>query len=168
MDRRERAPQPEPEDDRRTLIEEREFVDEDTGPVGDYEERTHYRAGPGAFVRMWFSMLAMWAGLALAVVETLLGFRLGFRLANANPNNGFVDFIYDITGPMIEPFEGIASNRSVDGGVLEPATVIAMVVFLVAGLLLMTILWMLSALPAPAGERPGGGHTHVRTRRTLR
>ena len=91
--------------------------------------------------------------VAVAVVEAALGFRLGLLLAGANPSNGFVDFIYDVSGPLVYPFEGIVSNGTVDGGVFEPASLIAMIVYLVAGLILVAILWVLMAGPSPTGER---------------
>ncbi len=98
--------------------------------------------------------LAIWIALILAAVEAVLVFRLAFALGGANPANGFVDFIYDITGPLVSPFEGIARDRSVGGGgVFEPETLIAMVVYLVAAVLLMGLVWAVTAGPSPTGQR---------------
>ena len=119
-----------------------------------YDEVVEQRRGdPWNIARGWVRMIGAWIMVALAVVETLLVFRLGFQLANANANNGFVDFIYDVTGGLIDPFEGIARNRSVGDGVLEPATLIAMAVYLVIAILLVAALWALTAAPSPAGEQ---------------
>src|SRR5689334_10819537 len=41
------------------------------------------------------------------ILEALLAIRLAFRLLGANPQNGFVDFIYGITAPFVQPFVGI-------------------------------------------------------------
>lgn len=96
----------------------------------------------------------LWILVALAAVDTLLGFRLGFLLAGANPTNGFVDFIYDVSKPLVDPFGGIAVNRAVDGaGVFESASLIAMIVYAVAALLLIAVLWAITAFPSPGGER---------------
>src|SRR3989442_3489846 len=96
----------------------------------------------------------LWVLAALAIVETLLGFRLGFLLAGANPANGFVDFIYDVSGPLADPFGGIASNRAVSGdGIFESASLIAMIVYAVAALLVIAVLWAITAFPSPSGER---------------
>jgi len=85
----------------------------------------------------------------LAVVETLLAFRLGFLAAAANPNNDFVNFIYDATGWLVEPFEGIIANDAVDGGgVFEWATVIAMAVYFVATILFVILLTALTSFPS--------------------
>ena len=98
-------------------------------------------------------MFAAWIGIALAVIEVIIGFRLGFLLAGANPSNGFVDFIYDISGPLTDPFQGIVSNRSVDGGIFEPPSIIAMLVYLVAGALLIALILAMTTGLAPHGDR---------------
>ena len=133
----------------------------------DYEEPTHTDRNeldaeeqvttttPSAWrvARGWIGVLAAWMAIALAVVEVVLGFRLGFLLAAANPSNGFVDFIYDISDPLAEPFQGIVSNRSVDGGTFEPASIIAMLVYLVAGALLIAAILAMASGLAPRGDR---------------
>ncbi|HLF09274.1 MAG TPA: hypothetical protein VI789_08005 [Dehalococcoidia bacterium] len=126
-----------------------------------YDEVVEKRRGdPWNVARGWVRMIGAWIMAALAVVETLLVFRLGFQLANANPNNGFVDFIYDITGGLVDPFKGIIRNRSVGDGVLEPATLIAMAVYFVAAMLLVAIIWALTSAPSPAGDRSVTTRSH--------
>ncbi len=70
------------------------------------------------------------------VLEILLSFRLLFKLAGASASSGFVSFIYGITGLFIMPFEGIFSKAISQGmetvSVLEPATLVALVVYGVA------------------------------------
>src|SRR5439155_23477859 len=112
--------------------------------------------------RGWSGVLATWIGIALAVVEVILGFRLGFLLANANPSNSFVDFIYDISDPLTDPFQGIVSNRSVDSGVFEPASLIAMLVYLVAGALLIALILAMASGLAPHGDRVMSSRTRHR------
>ena len=71
----------------------------------------------------------------LGVIETLLAFRLVFKLLGANPDSSFVSFIYSVTRVFVVPFESIFSATATDGleatGVLEPATIVAMVVYAV-------------------------------------
>ena len=107
-------------------------------------------------------MFAAWIGISLAVVEVILGFRLGFLLAGANPSNGFVDFIYDISDPLAEPFQGIVSNRGVDGGTFEPASIIAMLVYLVAGALLIALILATRSGLVPHGDRVVSSRTRRR------
>ena len=112
------------------------------------------RSGGWNLARGFVRTFGLWVLAALAIVETLLGFRLGFLLAGANPANGFVDFIYDVSGPLADPFGGIASNRAVAGdGLFESASLIAMIVYAVAAMLLIAVLWAMTAFPSPTGER---------------
>ena len=70
--------------------------------------------------------------LILGILETLLAFRLVFKLLGANPT-GFVSFIYTVTGVFLAPFIGIFGNATTTGietkAVLEPANVIGMIVY---------------------------------------
>ena len=139
---------------RRTLIVEEpaqmSFMAEEA-----VEEET---PGPAAAFVNLMHTLAAWTGLALLTVLSLLGLRLGLQLAEANSNNNFVDFIYDISGPLIQPFQGIARIRSVDsGGFFDPAVAIAMGVYLLCGLL------VIAAFQTMASGRWSGAIVH-RTR----
>ena len=42
---------------------------------------------------------------------------------------GFTDFVYDITGPLVAPFEGIFGAPDVETGVFDPASLVAIVVY---------------------------------------
>lgn len=67
------------------------------------------------------------------ILEALLGFRLIFKLLGANPGSAFVSIIYDLTGIFLAPFIGIFRSAVTNGietkAVLEPTTVIAMIVY---------------------------------------
>jgi len=69
------------------------------------------------------------------VVETLLGFRFVLKLMGASLLSGFVTFIYGITGIFILPFEGIFRRGFSEGlettSVIEPATVVAVIVYII-------------------------------------
>src|SRR5437870_5253804 len=112
--------------------------------------------------RLHVAPVAAGIGISLAAVEVMLGFRLGFLLAGANPSNGFVDFIYDISDPLAEPFQGIVSNRGVDGGTFEPASIIAMLVYLVAGALLIALILATRSGLVPHGDRVVSSRTRRR------
>jgi hypothetical protein len=121
------------------------------------EEEEVVEEGHGGWGRNPFAGLAeMLVGLVVLLtilVETALAIRLAFRLGDANAGNNFVDFIYDVTGWLIKPFTGIFDNQDVNGGVFEPAIVIAMVVYLVAAALVITAIRMLEVLAGPPGGR---------------
>ncbi|MBK5242669.1 YggT family protein [Clostridium sp.] len=69
----------------------------------------------------------------LGILETLLAFRLVFKLLGANPGSTFVSLIYTISGAFLAPFSGIFRSAVTNGvetkAVLEPSTVIAMIVY---------------------------------------
>jgi hypothetical protein len=140
-----------------TAVRERDYAKEaahtDRNEIDAEERVTTTTPTAWSVARGWISVFAAWSAIAVAGVEVILGFRLGFLLAAANPSNGFVDFIYDIGDPLAEPFQGIVSNRSVDGGIFEPASIIAMLVYLVAGALLIAAILAMASGLAPHGER---------------
>jgi len=69
----------------------------------------------------------------LGVIEALLAFRLVFKLLGANPGSTFISLIYTISGAFLTLFSGIfrsAVNNGIETkSVLEPTTIIAMVVY---------------------------------------
>ena len=71
----------------------------------------------------------------LGVLEVLLTFRLVFKLLGANPQSPFVSFIYSISQAFLSPFSGIFQSAVTKGfetqSVLEPTTIIAMIVYAV-------------------------------------
>lgn len=79
----------------------------------------------------------------LGVVEILLVLRLIFKGLGANPGSGFVSFIYSVTDILIAPFAAIFRTTTTQGvettAVLEPATLIAIVVYAL-------LAWGISAL----------------------
>jgi uncharacterized protein YggT (Ycf19 family) len=100
-----------------------------------------------AAVRTLSSSLALLnglIGLVGIIVVAIIAFRMGFMMADANPNAAFVDFINRISGPLVHPFQGIMRNRNLDSaGVFEPASAYAIGTYLVAMLVSMLLVWAL-------------------------
>lgn len=69
----------------------------------------------------------------LGVLEVLFAFRLVFKLLGANPWSGFVSFIYSLSQVFLTPFINIfrpgVTRGNMTQAVLEPATVIGMIVY---------------------------------------
>ncbi len=67
------------------------------------------------------------------ILEVLLAFRLVFKLMGANPGSGFVSFVYSSSQVFLVPFNAIFRTAATQGiettAVLEPATIIAMIVY---------------------------------------
>jgi hypothetical protein len=72
---------------------------------------------------------------AFGILEVLLAFRLVLKMAGASLVSGFVQMIYGVTGIFILPFEGIFRKGFAQGvettSVLEPATLVALVVYMI-------------------------------------
>jgi YGGT family len=119
-----------PEDE---VVEEREHG----GDVHDGQD-----VSPSDVARSITGVIASLIIVTLLIVEVLLGARLGFQVGEANPQNNFVEFVYDLSGPLVEPFSDIMSVETLDeGGVFDPNILIAMGVYLIAGLLALAVLW---------------------------
>jgi hypothetical protein len=71
--------------------------------------------------------------VAFGLIETLLGFRFIFKLAGANPVNTLIKVLYDVTNVFVGVFASIFTPATTDGletvSVIEPGTIIAMIVF---------------------------------------
>lgn len=69
----------------------------------------------------------------LGILEIMLLFRFMFKLSGANPNSGFVSFIYGMTQMLTLPFRGIFPVATTEGavalGLFEPQTIVAMIVY---------------------------------------
>ena len=67
------------------------------------------------------------------VLEILLAFRLLFKLAGASTASAFIAFVYGLTGLFILAFVGIFRRAVTQGiettAVLEPATIVALLVY---------------------------------------
>ncbi len=97
--------------------------------------------------------------IAWAAILVLVGGRFLALLTGANRDSEIIDRLYRHSDFWVKPFFGMLnlSNRAVDstGGVFEPASFIAFVVYFLAGVLILAIL--------AATFRPlaGGGHAHA-------
>lgn len=69
----------------------------------------------------------------IGLIEALLAIRVILRLIDANPANGFVNFVYSLSGAFVAPFNGIVGEPASGGAVLEINTLLAMLVYLILG-----------------------------------
>lgn len=98
---------------------------------------------------LWFLKSRNATYYVLGVVELLLAFRFVFKLLGANPNNGFVAFLYSIAGIFTAPFSGIFNPFITSGlaakSVLEPSAIIAMAVYAVLAWCLVGLFRLIAA-----------------------
>ena len=65
----------------------------------------------------------------LGLLQVLLVFRFILKLTGANPEAGFTSFIYNITWPFANPFLAVFPTTTVQNGVFEWTTLLAMLVY---------------------------------------
>ncbi len=106
-------------------------------PMPAREETIH----SSSFLRRLVARVLEYTGITLVLSEVILVLRLAFQLSDASVTNGFVSWILVTSGWMVKPFQGIFSDHLIrGGGTFEPATYIAMAVYLVGGLIILTLI----------------------------
>ncbi|HET7713428.1 MAG TPA: YggT family protein [Patescibacteria group bacterium] len=64
------------------------------------------------------------------IIEALLALRFLFQLLGANRGSPFVDFVYDLSHPLVGPFFGMFGSAPAFGvGRIEVETLVAIVVY---------------------------------------
>lgn len=88
---------------------------------------------------------------AVGLIDALIAIRFFMRLLGASSDSAFVRFIYGITGPLVAPFRGIFPESGTGTYILEPASVIAILIY---ALIAWALIALLRILAAPRGHRP--------------
>ena len=90
---------------------------------------------------VWFIIGLIIAAIALRFVLLMLG---------ANQGNGFVTFIYGLSGIFVLPFQGIFGSEPTYGrSYFETASLIAIAVYLLLGWIINRVLELVLAPPTP-------------------
>jgi len=86
-----------------------------------------------------FRILRAFINIVVGIIELLLTFRLIFKFLVVNTGTPFVAWLYGVTAPLVAPFSKILPNWKFSGFVVDFATVAALIVFAVAGSLLLML-----------------------------
>jgi len=79
------------------------------------------------------------------LIEVLLIFRFVLKLLSANPNAGFVNWVYVNTAPLLQPFLFAFPTPSVRGGfTLEFTTLFAIFAYAFLGYIIQEVLEIIS------------------------
>jgi len=98
---------------------------EDVEEVVDQPAGTrHLRAVPTARYR---AIRFVW--LVAGVINVVIGIRFVLQLFAASRSAPFVDLVYGLSAPLVAPFRGIFPTIGQSGFVLDPAALVALVVY---------------------------------------
>ena len=98
---------------------------------------------PYAGRRQAASRLVQAIYLIFGIIEALIAIRIVLRALGANPQAGFAQLIYGLTGPLVAPFAGLFGNPQAGGSVLELHSIVALVVYALVAWLLGKLVWLL-------------------------
>ncbi len=100
--------------------------------------------------------------LVFGIIIGLIALRVGLKLVAANPANPFAAFIYALTDLFLWPFFGLTVAPAVGGIVLEIPSIIAMLVYALAGWLVASLVWFVLYRPPShvVEERTTINHHH--------
>jgi uncharacterized protein YggT (Ycf19 family) len=87
-----------------------------------------------------FRILRTFINIVVGVIELLLTFRLIFKFLVVNTDTPFVAWLYSLTAPLVAPFSNILPDWEFSGFVVDFATVAAIIVFALAGSLLLMLI----------------------------
>ncbi len=76
----------------------------------------------------------------VALAEILLGLRILLRLLAANPATPFVNWIYDMSEPLLAPFANMFPSPTLEeGAVLDFSAIFAVIIYALIGYLLVEL-----------------------------
>ncbi len=113
----------------------------------DYKEvrTTQHEAGQEQRFATFKATQLIW--LFLGLLEGLLALRVVFRLVGVNAANTFAKLVYSLTDLFVTPFASLTGAPAAGNMVLEISTIIAMIVYLLIGLALERIVYVLFYRP---------------------
>jgi uncharacterized protein YggT (Ycf19 family) len=69
----------------------------------------------------------------VGLVDTLIAIRFLLKMFGANVGSAFVAFMYALTDPLVAPFHGIFNTASAGRSVLEPESIVAILIYTLIG-----------------------------------
>ena len=87
-----------------------------------------------------FRIIRALINIVAVIIELLLSFRLIFKFLVVNAGTPFVAWLYGVTAPLVAPFAKILPNWKFSGFVVDFATLAALIVYAIAGYLILMVL----------------------------
>jgi len=107
---------------------------------------TSIRAGSRESVGSWISRVVMFV---FGVIELLILVRFVLLLVGANTQSGFVQWIHQISGVFMAPFNAIFGTQTINGAVFEWSALVAIVVYAVIAWLIVALICALTPRRGP-------------------
>ena len=114
----------------------------DSAPVEHVSMTEQSRYNFRAAAVVWF---------VVGVIEIFIAARFLGKLFGASAHSAFVNFIYQVSGPMVAPFTGIFGDTGTRTNTFETASLVALVVYAVIGWGLVVLIRIVTA---PKGTKP--------------
>ncbi len=80
--------------------------------------------------------------LVFGIIEAIVVIRFLLKLLGANPDAAFTSFMYQISSPFVAPFQGVFPSPATQGSVLELASLLAIIVYILLSILIAQIIWV--------------------------
>jgi len=90
-------------------------------------------------------------GFIVGAIDIIIAARFLGKLFGASAHSAFVNFIYQVSGPMVAPFTGIFGDTGSKTNTFETASLVALVVYAVLGWGLVVLIRIVTA---PKGTKP--------------
>ena len=87
-----------------------------------------------------FRILRAFINIVVGIIELLLTFRLILKFLVVNEGTPFVAWLYGVTARFVAPFAKISPDLKFSGFVVDLATLVALIVYAIAGYLILMII----------------------------
>ena len=108
-----------------------------------------HTADPYLWRQATYGKIANVVWTIVGLIEALIGIRVILKLIGANAGNGFVSFIYNLSGVFVRPFLGIVNDPTSGNTVLEINSLIAMLVYLILGWAILKLIVLIFNVTEP-------------------
>lgn len=120
-----------------------ETVAEHPMPVSSSEDVEAVVTDPFASRRAAAHKLSQAFYLLFGFFAILISLRMLLRLLGANPASPFAASTYAITGALLSPFAAVFPRFQFPGGVFEPESLVAIIVYLLLAWMLSRVVWLI-------------------------
>lgn len=86
-----------------------------------------------------FGIIRTLVNIVVGVIEFVLSLRFVFKFFTVNSSTPFVAWIYSVTAGLVSPFARIAPDLKLGGFVIDFATLVALIVYILVGYLILRI-----------------------------